>query len=166
MSTMAESDRPMAPRRTPLRHNVDQPPVDLPEGVSHASITAYNKYRCRCSECRRYYNDYNKLRRHGRSPRKMVSTSEIRELMLDAMFRGWSQAMLCRMLHMDKNTLSAIVHEKQLTVMPRTAARITPILRMLGDPQERLKTVSRGVKAGSTRSKRQSMELTSGELQY
>lgn len=150
--------------RKQRRHNADGEPV---EGAPHGTITGYNKYKCRCKECRSYYNHYNKMRRHGYSPRKMVQVSEkIRPMMIENMEFGWSQAMLCRILKMDKCTLAAIVNGKQLTVKPDTAARIIPILSNLGFPKKYLERSTVGVKRGSSRSVNKAKRLFASDPSY
>lgn len=45
-------------------------PVELPEGVHHGSLRAYNAHKCRCRYCVRYRRLYDSMDRYRKTSRR------------------------------------------------------------------------------------------------
>jgi hypothetical protein len=54
-------------------------PVDLPEGVSHCTPTAYGTYKCRCRYCVTWRRMYDQIRHHRDKEERQTRKRDCRD---------------------------------------------------------------------------------------
>jgi hypothetical protein len=56
-----------------------QPPVQLPDGVQHRSLRAYQAYKCRCRDCQEHKRAYDRTYNRRRRARQIRNATPVPE---------------------------------------------------------------------------------------